>query len=60
MSDTFLPRIETDIQPTIDKFAAYLMTNLEPDPNEPPALIGWHIVKERPKTAVVFIEKDPS
>lgn len=60
MSDTFLPRLETDIQPTLHKIVAYRMTNLEPDPDEPPALIGWHMVKERPQTAVVFIEKDPS
>lgn len=32
MPDTFLPRIETDIQPTLHKIVAYRMTNSEPDP----------------------------
>lgn len=54
MTHDFLPRIETDIQPTIHKIIGYRMTHLEPDPNEPPTLISWHKVEERPQTAITI------
>ena len=59
MSDTFLPRIETDIQPRAHKFIAKLMTP-DNEPNEEPVLFGWRILKEPPSTRVIFIDKDPS
>ena len=59
MSDTFLPRIETDIQPRAHKFIAKLMTS-DNEPHEEPVLFGWRILKEPPSTRVIFIDKDPS
>lgn len=60
MSDEFLPRIETDIQPTLYKIMAYRMMNLEPDPDERPVLISWHKVEERPQTAITIHHEEVS
>lgn len=60
MSDTFLPRIETDIQPTFYKILGEQITNLTADPREPPVLTGWKMVAERPEQAIIFLDKERS
>lgn len=60
MSDEFLPRIETDIQPTLYKILGYQMTHQEADPREQPVLTGWKMVTERPEQAIIFLDKERS